>query len=380
VETAVYAAPLTTRVARSDLLALGALLHDIGKGRGVDHCVLGAELVIPVAKRLGLSDTDVDTLSKMVRYHLLLPITATRGDLFDPKTIETVSETLGRDPQLLELLHALAEADSNATGPGVWSDWKASLVADLVRRCRMMMAGEPLPKAEPTTPHYLSLAADHGVHVEIKPGDSERIGVVMVAPDERGVVSKAAAVLALNSLRIHSASVNLHEGVAITEFVASPLFGLPPEAGLLRQQFVGALNGDVDVLGTLEKRDSDAVSAATARAGEIQVGVPVTRSTAPPRILWLDTATPGELVLEVRAMDRLGLLALLARALERAGADIEWAKVNTFGSTAADVFCVQVPSESNGNPDKVARAAVEEHLLAVLGASRDAVVDEPVGD
>jgi [protein-PII] uridylyltransferase len=216
--------------------------------------------------------------------------------------------------------------------------------------------------------------------VEIKPGDSERIGVVMVAPDERGVVSKAAAVLALNSLRIHSASVNLHEGVAITEFVVSPLFGLPPEAGLLRQQFVGALNGDVDVLGTLEKRDSDAVSAATARAGEIQVGVPVTRSTAPPRILWLDTATPGELVLEVRAMDRLGLLALLARALERAGADIEWAKVNTFGSTAADVFCVQVPSESNGNPDKVARAAVEEHLLAVLGASRDAVVDEPVGD
>ena len=65
-------------------------------------------------------------------------------------------------------------------------------------------------------------------------------------------------------------------------------------------------------------------------------------STAPPRILWLDTGTPGQLVVEVRAMDRLGLLALLTRALERAGADIAWAKVNTFGSTAADVFCVSV--------------------------------------
>ncbi len=379
VETAVHAAPLSTRVARPDLLALGALLHDIGKGRGTDHSVLGAELSIPIGKRLGLSPPDVETLSMLVRHHLLLPITATRSDLNDPETIEAVSEALGRDPQLLEVLHALTEADSKATGPGVWSDWKASLVADLVRRCRMMMAGEPLPQAEPTAPQYLPLAADHGVHVEIKPGDSERMQVVMVAPDQRGLVSKAAAVLALNSLRIHSASVNTHEGVAITEFVVSPLFGSPPEAGLLRQQFIGALNGDVDVLGALEKRDSDAVSAATARAGEIQIGVPVTRSTAPPRILWLDTATPGQLVIEVRAMDRLGLLALLARALERAQADIQWAKVNTFGSTVADVFCVTVPTESV-TAEQGARAAVEQHLLAVLGASADVLLSEPVGD
>ena len=165
---------------------------------------------------------------------------------------------------------------------------------------------------------------------------------------------------------------------AITEFVVSPLFGSPPEAGLLRQQFTGALNGDVDVLGTLEKRDSDAASAATARAGEIQVGVPVTRSTAPPRILWLDTASPGQLILEVRAMDRSGLLALLTRALERAGADIVWAKVNTFGSTAADVFCVTVPPDAWHR--RTARAAVERHLLAVLGGPAVEVLEEPVGD
>lgn len=374
VETAVHAAPLATRVARPDLLALGALLHDIGKGRGTDHSVLGAELVIPVCTRLGLSPPDVRTLSKLVRHHLLLPITATRRDLNDPKTIEAVSEALGGDPQLLEVLHALSEADSKATGPGVWSDWKASLVDDLVRRCRMVMAGESLSQAEPTAPHYLSLAADHGVHVEISPRDGERIDAVIVAPDERGLVSKAAAVLALNSLRVHSASVNVHQGVAITEFVVSPLFGSPPAAELVRQQFVGALNGDVDVLGMLQKRDSDAASLVSARAGDVQAGVPVTRTAAPPRILWLDTAAPAKLILEVRAMDRAGLLALLAGALEGAGAGIVWAKVNTFGSTAADVFCVTVPAELD------ARAAVEQHLLEVLGASVDVVVDEPVGD
>ncbi|MFV3460254.1 hypothetical protein ACNJEG_19245 [Mycobacterium tuberculosis] len=332
------------------------------------------ELVIPVCTRLGLSPPDVRTLSKLVRHHLLLPITATRRDLNDPKTIEAVSEALGGDPQLLEVLHALSEADSKATGPGVWSDWKASLVDDLVRRCRMVMAGESLPQAEPTAPHYLSLAADHGVHVEISPRDGERIDAVIVAPDERGLVSKAAAVLALNSLRVHSASVNVHQGVAITEFVVSPLFGSPPAAELVRQQFVGALNGDVDVLGMLQKRDSDAASLVSARAGDVQAGVPVTRTAAPPRILWLDTAAPAKLILEVRAMDRAGLLALLAGALEGAGAGIVWAKVNTFGSTAADVFCVTVPAELD------ARAAVEQHLLEVLGASVDVVVDEPVGD
>ena len=241
VECAVHAAPLTTNVARPDLLALGALLHDIGKGRGNDHSVLGADLVIPIGERLGLAPADIDTLSKMVRHHLLLPITATRSDLNDPKTIEAVSEALGGDPQLLELMHALSEADSKATGPGVWSDWKASLVADLVRRCRMAMAGEAPPQAEPTAPHYLALAARQGVHVEINAGDGERLHAVMVAPDERGLVSKAAAVLALNSLRVHSASVNIHEGVAITEFVVSPLFGSPPAADMLRQLFVGAL-------------------------------------------------------------------------------------------------------------------------------------------
>src|SRR6201993_1924563 len=373
VETTVKAAPLSTRVARPDLLALGALLHDIGKGRGIDHSVLGAEMTLGIGSRLGVSPPDVELLSKLVRHHLLLPIVATRSDLNDPTTIKGVSEALGGDPQLLEVLHALTEADSKATGPGVWSEWKAFLVEDLVNRCRMVMAGEPLPRAEPTAPPYLSLAADHGVHVEITPADGSRAyHVVMVAPDQRALMSKAAAVLALNSLGVHSATVNSHEGVAITEFVVSPHFGSPAEAQLLRQQFVGALAGDIDVLAMVEKRHSEAASSASARAGEVQAGVPVTRSTAPPRILWLDTAAEGQLVVEVRAMDRPGLLALLTRALERAGADIVWAKVNTFGSTAADVFCIVLPAgarDESSPAEQSARALVEKHLLAVLGAA-----------
>ena len=198
----------------------------------------------------------------------------------------------------------------------------------------------------------------------------------MVAPDERGLVSKAAAVLALNSLRVHSASVNIHEGVAITEFVVSPLFGSPPAADTVASAVRRCPRTATSTSSaSLEKRDSEATSSATARAGEVQVGVPVTRSTAPPRILWLDTDTPGQLIVEVRAMDRTGLLALLTRALERAETDIVWAKVNTFGSTAADVFCVTCRrNRRRAAVDETARAELRKHLSAVVGCPGDVAV------
>jgi [protein-PII] uridylyltransferase len=349
----------TTRVARPDLLLLAALVHDLGKGRGVDHSVLGAELITQIGTRLGIWPSDIELLAKLVRHHLLLSIVATRQDLNDPQTIATVCETLDGDPVLLDVLHALTEADSLATGPGVWSDWKASLVGDLVRRSRMAMIGEPLPHADPLDPEYLSLAADHKVHVELRPGSSQRLyHVVVIAPDQRGLLSKAAGVLALNSLRVHSASVNIHEGSAISEFVVSPHFGSPPAAGLLRQQLVGALGGEVDVLGTLEHRNS---TENPKPVGEAPTAVPVHGLTAPPRILWLEGA-PDRSLVEVRASDRTGLLALLTGALERAGADIDWAKVTTLGSMVDDVFCVGLPDDAD------ARNVVEQHLLAVLGA------------
>jgi [protein-PII] uridylyltransferase len=358
----------TTRVARPDLLILSALLHDIGKGRGVDHSVVGAELATEIGTRLGMWPSDVETLAKLVRHHLLLAKVATRQDLNDPQTIANVCEALDGNPILLEVLHALTEADSLATGPGVWSDWKASLVRDLVRRCRMVIAGEPLPHADPLDPEYLSLAADQKVHVELRPGSSQRLyHAVVIAPDQRGLLSKAAGVLALNSLRVHSASVNIHEGAAISEFVVSPHFGSPPAAGLLRQQLVGALGGEVDVLATLEQRDREPPRDPVREA---PTAVPARHSTAPPRIAWFD-GTSGNLIIEIRATDRAGLLARLASALERAGVDIAWAKVTTRGSMVDDVFCVVPPSRASEATSDV-RAAIERDLFAVLGAAAPA--------
>jgi len=363
-ETVSRASAFTTRVARPDLLVLGALVHDIGKGRGGDHSVIGAELAVQIGTRLGMWPGDIDLLAKMVRHHLLLPDTATRRDLQDPKTIAAVVDALGEDSQLLELLHVLAEADSLATGPGVWGDWKASLIGDLVRRCRLVMAGEELPHADPIDPQLLSRAGQAGVQVALTPGDGAHIyNVTMIAPDRRGLLSKAAGVLALNALRVHSASVNSHQGLAINTFAVSPHFGSPPAAELLRQQLIQAIGGGLDVIAALEQRDAE-TGALTRRAGDIPDAVPGNAAMAPPRVLWFDGASDGESVLQVRSADRPGLLARLSAAIERVGFDISWAKVTTLGSTVVDAFGLVLPEANLPVP----RAAFEKDLYAILPA------------
>ena len=131
VETAVYAAALTRRVHRPDLLLFAALFHDIGKGTQEDHSERGERLIEPLAARIGFAAPDIETLKLLVKHHLLLSATATRRDLDDPATIASVSSVIP-DLQTLELLHALSIADGQATGRAAWSDWKESLLSELV--------------------------------------------------------------------------------------------------------------------------------------------------------------------------------------------------------------------------------------------------------
>src|SRR5690606_23796711 len=119
---------------------VGALLHDIGKGRPGDHTEVGMELVEVIAPRMGFDADDTAILVDLVRLHLLLPDLATRRDLDDPATIDSVMETVG-DRIRLHLLAALTEADSLATGPAAWGSWKADLVRELVRRVDHRMQG-----------------------------------------------------------------------------------------------------------------------------------------------------------------------------------------------------------------------------------------------
>ena len=154
-EAAANAAALADRVDRPDLLVLGALFHDLGKGYPGDHTDAGhGARAATSGPALGLAAADVDTLVRMVQHHLLLPDVAVRRDLTDPATIRKVADAVG-DVETLDLLHALTEADSLATGPSAWGSWKAQLVADLVDRTRPVLDGADVrataPRRSPTS-------------------------------------------------------------------------------------------------------------------------------------------------------------------------------------------------------------------------------------
>ncbi|NGY57695.1 [protein-PII] uridylyltransferase [Lentzea sp. NEAU-D13] len=329
VQTVAHAARLATTVARPDLLLLGALIHDIGKGRQQDHSEVGAALATQIGERIGLWPQDVETLSAMVRHHLLLPHTATRRDVEDEATVHRVVETLGGDAVLLELLHALAESDSLATGPGVWTDWKAALMADLVARCRKAMAGEALPKPEPLDPSFVAMAervAASGKPDVLLEKQEHAAIVTVLAPDRPGMLSKAAGVLALNSLEVHAATLRSHGGSTVDAFTVSPRFGSLPDASLLREQLSRAIEGSLPLADKLAAKERD------------YGGPPL--DPPPAKVLWFDDEATGAVVLELRAADRIGLLHRVAGALEQCGADVQWARVSTLGATVVDSFSI----------------------------------------
>jgi [protein-PII] uridylyltransferase len=126
--------PLLTQLAREadkiELLYLGLMFHDIGKGFGGGHSEIGARLVRPIARRMRLNADDGALVEFLVRHHLLMTHTAFRRDLEDPKTILDFAKTMGNIHNL-KMLYLLTFADVKAVGPDVWNPWKASLLGEL---------------------------------------------------------------------------------------------------------------------------------------------------------------------------------------------------------------------------------------------------------
>ena len=102
---------------RPDLLMLGMLLHDIGKGRGHGHVAKGIPLIEALTARIGLAPEDADKVIFLVAHHLTMSHIAQRRDIDDPKTIESLADVC-RTPERLRMLYLLTCADMRAVGPG----------------------------------------------------------------------------------------------------------------------------------------------------------------------------------------------------------------------------------------------------------------------
>ncbi|MDL4818841.1 [protein-PII] uridylyltransferase [Actinomadura opuntiae] len=356
VETAAGAAALTREVARPDLLLVGALLHDIGKGLPGDHSTAGAALARDLGARLGFPGGDVQVLETVVRHHLLLPETATRRDLDDPVTIETVTAAVsavpGREIETLELLAALAVADGNATGPAAWGPWKARLVAELARRAAAALAGGTPPPPPALGADRLALVRHDGAAVRV---NGSRITIA--SPDRAGLLWRAAGVLALHRLAVRTAhtvsSPATGADTAVLDFTAVPEYGAPPDPAALEADLRRMLADRLDVADRLDRR---------ARSVRVRPGAAV----PPPRVMILDDASDTATVVEVRAHDRPGLLWRIGQALGACGLHIRAAQVDTLGAEAVDVFYVV---DEAGAPltDPAALSAVRDRILDALG-------------
>ena len=345
-EAAARAATLTREVARPDLLLLAALLHDMGKGWPGDHSVTGEVVARDVVRRMGLPAPDVELVASAVRLHLLLPMVATRRDLDDPVTVTQVATAVG-SRVLLELLHALAIADGLATGPAAWNDWKATLVADLVRRVEAVLDGEPTPQPAPLREDQLALAAEGGPAATVRGSE-----VTVVAPDRPGLLWRAAGVLASHRLAVRSANASSVGATAVSVFDVEPEFGDPPDATLVAADLRRMLQGRLDVEDRLDRR---------ARAVRPRM------ATVPaPRVSLVDDASDTATVVEVRAHDAPGLLWRVGRALGECGLDVRAARVETLGAEAVDVFYV---TDGDGKPlgDGDLRRSIAASVLAALG-------------
>ena len=215
-ETAANAAALVNRVERPDLLLVGAWLHDIGKGLPGDHTEVGVVLIADITRRMGFPPDDVDVLVSLVRHHLLLPDVATRRDLSDDDVIRGVADAVG-SPAKLQLLAALTEADSIATGPSAWGPWKAELMAQLVERTAHVLgggqaadlAGDRFPGAE-----VISLLEAGATVVR-----GEGTVLTVVAPDRPGLFSRIAGGLTLSGVTVLAAdAASTDDGMAASQF------------------------------------------------------------------------------------------------------------------------------------------------------------------
>jgi [protein-PII] uridylyltransferase len=353
-ESAALAAELTDTVERADLLLVGALLHDIGKGFPGDHTEVGMEVVHTVATRMGFPPDDVEVLVDLVRYHLLLPDTATRRDLDDPTTIDRVARAAG-SRTTLHLLAALTEADSRATGPSAWGAWKAGLVTDLVERADKVLQGET---AAPAAPDLL-LAAHRELIDEVRVTGLPSVSlqppqVIVAAPDRPGLFSSVAGALALNGMDVRAANVAGEQGVAVEAFTVEVARGTWPDTAKLREDLAAVLTDQMAIGERLSERERIYPLRRPSSADPPVIEVTVDNEAS-------ETAT----VLEVRAPDEIGLLHRITSALFNAGLDVVSARVSTLGEVVVDAFYVR---ESGGrkltDPDRLSAVtvAIEEEI------------------
>jgi len=370
--------PLVSGILRTTpmrrVLYVAVLLHDIAKGRGGDHSVLGAEIALKLCPRFGMTPVETETVAWLVRNHLLMSATAFKRDLSDYKTIIDFAEQV-QSPERLRLLIALTVVDIRAVGPGVWNGWKRQLLTDLFVAAEevLRLGHKQSGRAERIAAKQADLAAALGwdasafaaytrqlgdsywiaepddvvlanaravaaaagdapltVSAQVYPARGATL-VTVYTPDHPGLFYRLAGAIHLAGASIIDARVHTtRDGMALDNFLV--------------QDPLGRMFDEPDRLKRLEHAIEEALASRTQLAERLAARpLPRLRADAfdvEPNVLIDNHASNRYTVVEVNARDRPALLYALAQALYESRVTIRSAHIATYGERAVDTFYV----------------------------------------
>jgi [protein-PII] uridylyltransferase len=394
---------LNKQIASRRVLYVAVLLHDIAKGRGGDHSELGAEIALKLGPRFGLDPAETETVSWLVRHHLLLSSTAFKRDLADPKSIDDFIRQV-QSPERLRLLLVLTVVDIRAVGPGVWSEWKRTLLrtlyeaaeerlrlghkqhgrSELVEQRQKDVAVELGWKASAVRAHVRRLpdsywlaeplgwqianarqVASAEAHIGVaRPNivaeDDSESGATRVSvftPDREGLFYRICAGLAsaganIIDARIHTTS----DGMALDNLLVLDGQGKAYADRRLRGRIVKSVEAAL----TSERAPPLPV---------VEAGRSLSRAfEVAPSVAIADRASTRTTVVEVNARDRPALLAALAAAIHDQGHRIHSAHIATYGERAVDVFYL-----TRADGKKLTQDDVDALRAALLQAAAERV-------
>ncbi|MFA5968627.1 MAG: [protein-PII] uridylyltransferase [Sphingomonas sp.] len=364
---------LIKHISSRRVLYVAVLLHDIAKGRGGDHSVLGAEVAERLCPRLGLTPAETEIVAWLVRYHLLMSATAFKRDLSDFKTILDFAEVV-QSPERLRLLLMLTIVDIRAVGPGVWNSWKRQLLTNLYdsaeevlrlghkqrgRSERIAIKQEALAKAlnwddaqlatyikRMPEPYWIAEPEDvleHNARM-IAAADDTQLSidarvypergatlVTLYATDHPGLFYRTAGAIHVAGGNIIDARIHTtRDGMAIDNFLVQDPFGRPfdqPEQlDRIKQTIGDALANRGKIADRLKAKPLPRLRA---EAFDIQPAV------------FIDNAASNRFtVIEINARDGPALLNRLALGLFLSRVTIHSAHVATYGERAVDTFYI----------------------------------------
>ncbi len=404
------ASQLIHKVSSRRAAYVAVLLHDIAKGRGGDHSVLGGEVAERLCPRFGLTQEETDLVAWLVRHHLLMSATAFKRDLSDTRTIENfVAEV--QSVERLRHLMMLTAVDIRAVGPGVWNSWKRQLLGELSdaaqERLRLghmrhgrsqrvafkketvaglmgdkahlisefdRLFGDAYWVAEPEeiiarNLVQFSVARDLQEELSIHCEYDELRGATLVsviASDHPGLFYRIAGGIHLAGANIIDARIHTtRNGWAVDNFlVQDPLgnpFHEPGQIDRIKRSIADALANRIELVPQLARRPLP-----RARAGAFEVR---------PRVIFDNKASNKFTVVEVNARDRSALLNRLARALFENQLVVYSAHITSYGERAVDNFYV---TDLLGNKITSANRlkAIEKALLDAASDRRQAELED----